>query len=137
MGTRKSSSKSPNTSKAWGSPGTKTSAFDRLSSPSNNKALRVAQKSKERVKISQQHEQQRKDAEGIKLGRKMYPEINPIGSSLRGVGEWNKAFGSSKRAKAPIDLQESAQKELQKGIKHKMTKSALLRIQQSSQKVAK
>ena len=135
MGTSTAASKSPKISQAQKSPGQNSSVFDRISSPRAPGAKRISDQSKERVRLQQLKDEQKKQAEAAKLGRKMYPDINPKGKSLKDLGEWNKAFDSTKKSKVSTHLGESEKQELQKNIKHKMTNSALLRLKNTRDKV--
>lgn len=105
----------------------------RLTQPKKRHAPRVRKKSKERLKTENFRERKK----AAKQGRKMYPELDSRGKqSYCNVDQWARAYEkavgvSSRGMKNPEHFYQS--KKTGK-VKHKMTRSAMLRMQAGEKK---
>lgn len=90
---------------------------------------RIAQRSKERIKRKLKKERKNLKAEAGRKGRRMYPEMNRSGKTFGGVDQWNKAYEKATGANVGKSRDPDNFYQGKNGkIKHKMTKSARLRL---------
>jgi hypothetical protein len=102
-----------------------------LAQPKQREDPRISQRSKERIKRKLKRERKNLKAQAARNGRKMYPNMSSNGKTYGNVDQWTKAYqkatgASSGSTKNPEHFYQN--KRTGK-IKHKMTKSAMLRMQ--------